>query len=101
MCIRDRFIRAITNERRATVATHAAFMTWKHGVKIITFGLLGFSFSDFFPLIIGMILFGIIGTWTGKTILIWMPEKVFAKAFNFVLTIFALRLLFEGLRQII
>tara|TARA_B100000686_G_scaffold137142_1_gene144371 strand:- start:562 stop:1080 length:519 start_codon:yes stop_codon:yes gene_type:complete len=95
------FIRAITNERKATVATHAAFMTWKHGVKIITFGLLGFSFSDFFPLIIGMILFGIIGTWAGKTILIWMPEKVFAKAFNFVLTFLALRLLYEGLRQII
>ena len=95
------FIRAITNERRATVATHAAFMTWKHGVKIITFGLLGFSFSDFFPLIIGMILFGIIGTWAGKIILIWMPEKVFAKAFNFVLTFLALRLLYEGLRQII
>ena len=91
----------ITNDRKSTVATHAAFMTWKHGVKIITFGLLGFSFSNYISLIIGMILFGIIGTWAGKTILMWMPEKVFARAFNIVLTILALRLLFEGLRQLI
>tara|TARA_B100000676_G_scaffold287712_1_gene318522 strand:- start:2368 stop:2886 length:519 start_codon:yes stop_codon:yes gene_type:complete len=95
------FIRAITKERKSTVATHAAFMTWKHGVKIITFGLLGFSFSNYIPLIIGMIIFGIIGTWSGKIILFWMPEKVFSKAFNIVLTILALRLLFEGLMQII
>ena len=27
------FIKATTDERRLTVATHAAFMSWQHGVK--------------------------------------------------------------------
>lgn len=95
------FIRAITNDRQSTVATHGAFMAWKHGVKIIAFGFLGFSFAQYTPLIIGMLLLGVIGTWVGKVILVWMPEKVFSLGFNFVLTILALRLLFEGLRQVI
>ena len=91
------FVRASTSERRMTVATHAAFMSWQHGVKILTFGLLGFSFAPYISLIVSMILFGIVGTWSGKTILLWMPEQIFRKAFNIVLTIFALRLLYESL----
>tara|TARA_B110000014_G_C19957071_1_gene495306 strand:- start:30 stop:551 length:522 start_codon:yes stop_codon:yes gene_type:complete len=91
------FVRASTSERRMTVATHAAFMSWQHGVKILTFGLLGFSFAPYISLIVSMILFGIVGTWSGKTILLWMPEQIFRKAFNIVLTILALRLLYESL----
>ena len=91
------FIRATTNERRMTVATHAAFMSWQHGVKILTFGVLGFSFAPYLSIISCMIVFGIMGTWSGKTILLWMPERIFRKTFSFVLTVLALRLLYESL----
>tara|TARA_B110000263_G_C15222846_1_gene470810 strand:- start:243 stop:1016 length:774 start_codon:yes stop_codon:yes gene_type:complete len=91
------FIKATTNERRMTVATHAAFMSWQHGVKILTFGILGFSFAPYLSIIMCMILFGVVGTWSGKTILLWMPERVFRKAFSLVLTLLALRLLYESL----
>jgi len=90
------FVRATTDERRMTVSTHAAFMSWQHGVKILTFGLLGFSFSPYLPLMIGMIIFGILGTWSGKNILTWMPEKAFRIAFNTILTVLAIRLLYEA-----
>ena len=90
------FIRATTNERRVTVATHAAFMSWQHGIKILTFGVLGFAFSTYAPLIVVMILFTILGTWSGKTILNWMPERIFRVVFNVVLTLLALRLLYEA-----
>ena len=91
------FIRATTTERRMTVATHAAFMSWQHGIKILAFGLLGFAFSTYAPLVIVMILLSILGSWSGKTILTWMPEKVFRIAFNTVLALLATRLLYEAL----
>ena len=93
------FIKATTDERRMTVATHAAFMSWQHGVKILTFGLLGFAFAPYFPLMTGMILFGIIGTWLGKSILTRMPERVFRIAFNTVLTLLATRLIYQAVRH--
>ena len=43
-----------------------------------------------------MMLFGIVGTWSGKYILDWMPEKVFRNGVNLMLTIVALRLLYEA-----
>ena len=44
------FIRSFTENRQSTVATQAAFMTWKHGIKIIVFIILGFSFENYIPL---------------------------------------------------
>ena len=92
------FVRAVTDERRMTVSTHAAFMSFQHGVKIVTFGVLGFAFTPYVPLIGGMIVFGILGTWSGKNILAWMPEKAFRIAFNSVLTLLALRLIYEAVQ---
>ena len=93
------FIKATTDERRMTVATHAAFMSWQHGVKILTFGLLGFAFAPYLPLMIGMILLGITGTWLGKNILTSMSENVFRLAFNTVLILLATRLIYQSVRH--
>ena len=95
------FIRSFTNNRQSTVATQAAFMTWKHGIKIIVFIILGFSFNNYIPLIIGMIIFGVFGTWTGKKILTNINEKSFGRIFNIILTVLALRLIYEGLIQFV
>ena len=76
-------------------------MTFQHGIKIITFLFLGFSFFSYLSLILAMIIFGIIGTWVGKKILVSMPEKLFGNIFNLILTILAIRLLFEGVKQYI
>ena len=93
------FIKATTDERRMTVATHAAFISWQHGVKILTFGLLGFTFAPYLPLMIGMILLGITGTWLGKNILTSISENVFRLAFNTVLTLLATRLIYQSVRH--
>ena len=90
------FIKASTNERRTTVATHAAFMSWQHGIKIIAFGILGFAFAPYMALLVGMIILGIIGTWSGKILLNWMPEKVFRKAFNITLGLLAINLIIQA-----
>ena len=93
------FIKATTDERRMTVATPAAFMSWQHGVKILIFGLLGFAFAPYFPLMSVMIVFGIIGTWWGKSILTGMRERVFVLAFNAVLILLATRLIYQAVRH--
>ena len=92
------FIKASTTERQMPVATHGAFMSWQHGIKIIKFGLLGLAFGPYIILMVAMILFGIFGTWSGKTILNWMPEHIFKRAFNTVLALLAIRLLYEALK---
>jgi uncharacterized membrane protein YfcA len=93
------FIRASTNERRMTVATHAAFMSWQHGIKLIAFGLLGFAFAPYLALLVGMIIFGILGTWSGKILLTWMPEEIFRRAFNLTLGLLATNLIIQAIKH--
>ncbi|MQF82556.1 hypothetical protein FIM02_00085 [SAR202 cluster bacterium AD-802-E10_MRT_200m] len=93
------FIRASTDDRRMTVATQAAFMSWQHGIKIAMFSVLGFAFSTYASLIGAMIVFGIFGTWSGKAILLKMPEKVFQAVLNIILTILALGLLYQAVKN--
>lgn len=94
------FVKASAGERHNVVATHAAFMSWQHGVKILTFGFLGFAFWPYVPLLIGMIAFGIVGTWSGRFLLNWMAEGVFRTGFNLVLTALALRLLYAAATEV-
>ena len=56
------FVKATADERRVTVATHATFMSCQHGVKILTFGILGFTFAPYLPLMTIMIVLSITGT---------------------------------------
>ena len=73
-------------------------MSLQHGIKIIIFGLLGFTFTPYILLIVFMIIFGMIGTWIGKYILNWMPEKFFSFGFNLVLVILAIGLIYEPIK---
>lgn len=83
--------------RRAVIATHGAVMTILHGLKVITFGLLGFSFTEWLPFLAAMIATGQLGTITGKRVLANLPEQLFAAAFKWALTLLALRLGYSGL----
>ena len=55
--------------KEGTVSTHAACMTFQHGLKIVAFGLLGFAFLEWVPLVAAMIASGFIGTLMGRRIL--------------------------------
>jgi uncharacterized membrane protein YfcA len=48
------FVAAACKERRQVVATHAILMTIQHGFKILAFGLLGFAFGPYLPLLAGL-----------------------------------------------
>ena len=80
--------------RERMVATLAACMTIQHGLKGIAFGVLGFSFQPWIPIIVVMIAGGFLGTLLGRRILKGLPKRLFSRLFRIVLTVLAGRLLY-------
>ncbi len=91
------FIAAANPDRRAYVATLSVLMTIVHALKIVVFGFLGFGFGAYLPLIIAMIAAAFFGNVFGQAILERMPEKLFRRIFQIVLTLLAIRLLYSGI----
>lgn len=87
----------IHDDRKALVATSAAAMTLHHGLKVIVFGLAGFAFANWLPLIAAMIATGYLGTLTGSKLLNRIPEEKFRLVFKIILTLLALQMLVRGL----
>ncbi len=90
------FVAAITRDRKQVVGTQACLLTIQHTFKLIAFGLIGFSFVPYLPLIISLIIFGFIGTYIGKLVLNRIPENIFRVTLKLVLTIMALKLCFTA-----
>lgn len=86
----------LPNDRKALVATHGAAMTVQHGLKIVVFGVAGFAFWQWLPLIAAMVVSGFLGTVFGTSWLDRIPEDTFRKWFRVGITILALDLLRRG-----
>ena len=78
-------------------ANFSASMTIQHTVKVLAFGLAGFVYRDWLVLLVLMILCGYIGTRVGLRLLGKIPEHKFRIAFKWVLTLLALRLIWQWL----
>ena len=83
--------------RQATVATFAATMTLQHAPKTLVYTAAGFVFYDWLGLALLMILAGAIGTKLGLGLLNKVSDQRFAKIFNGLLTLLALRLIWQAL----
>lgn len=90
------YIKTLGFERMGHVGTQAACMTLQHGLKVVAFGLLGFAFGPYIPLMVGMIAFGFIGTLVGRKVLMKIDEKRFKFALNTMLILLSLRLIWSG-----
>lgn len=95
------FAQFFSNDRKALVATHAAGMVAQHGLKIVVFGLAGFAFWAWLPLIVAMIVSGFFGTVYGTRLLERMPEESFRKWFKIAITVLALDLVRRGLMGLV
>lgn len=94
------FVRAMNLERQAHVGTHAAMMVLQHLLKVVVFGLLGFAFGPWLPLIGGMIAAGFLGTFVGKRVLMRMSDGVFRRVLTVLLVLVSLRLIVSGLMML-
>jgi len=82
------------------VATHSACMVAQHFIKVVAFGLLGFSYGPYAGLVIAMVLSGFLGTVLGKHVLVRMNDVLFHRVLAVILSALALRLLWEGVAQL-
>jgi uncharacterized membrane protein YfcA len=90
------FIKQMHEDRFKTVATFATAMSLQHAPKALVFGLAGFVFHDWLLFILAMIAFGFVGTWVGLHVLRSVSNTHFKTIFNIVLTLLALRLLWQA-----
>ena len=90
------FIKQIHQDRFTTVATFATAMVLQHAPKALVFGLAGFVFHDWIVFVGAMIACGFAGTWAGLHLLHRLSDRRFQQAFNWILTLLALRLLWQA-----
>lgn len=90
------YVKTLGLGRLGHVATHAAFMTIQHLVKTLAFGLFGFAFGEWLPLVLLLVASGFAGTVVGRHVLHRLPERRFMLALNAILVLLALRLIWSG-----
>ena len=81
-------------KRDALVVTAALMMTFTHLIKILLFALLGFSFVDYWPIILGMSAGVVVGAYLGTLIRYQIPEQAFRRILQGLLTLLALRMIY-------
>ena len=83
--------------RHAFVANQAVTALMMHVFKVLAFGVLGFAFAPWLPLIIGMVATGFLGTLAGSRLLGKMNEATFKTGFKIVMTLLAINLIWRSL----
>ena len=87
-------------DRHQIVATFSTCMTLQHGLKIGVFGVVGFAFLPWLPVIIAMIISGAAGTWLGLKLLNRYSANTFNWIFKGIMTLLAVRTLYSGIMAI-
>ncbi|MDX1669007.1 MAG: sulfite exporter TauE/SafE family protein [Limnobacter sp.] len=83
-------------ERQVVVGTHGMAMTIQHGVKLIAFASLNFSLEAYWPMLLGIGLATVVGNVAGARLLGLIPEARFKFALDWLLTLLAARLVWQG-----
>lgn len=83
------------------VATHSLMMTFQHFIKVLIFGIIGFQFMPYLPLIIGMLISGFIGTVIGRNFLTRAGGLYFKRVLNMILFLAAFRLIWVGIEGLL
>lgn len=90
------FIKQLHEDRFRTIATFSGAMTLQHLPKALVFGVAGFQFPQWLPWVGAMIGCGLVGTRLGLHLVNRMHDQMFQRLFSVVLTLLALRLLWQA-----
>lgn len=93
------FFGQVIKERKPLVATLAAGMTIQHFLKVVLFGVAGFAFAQWLPLIAAMVATGFLGTIYGTKLLDRIPDHLFQRGFRIIVTVLALEMIRRGLME--
>jgi uncharacterized protein len=80
-----------SGDRWTYTANFSGCMFIQHLLKVLAFGLAGFAFLPWLPLLALMIAFGYAGTLVGLKVLGRLPDRHFKLLFRIVMTLLALR----------
>lgn len=84
--------------KQPLIATHATCMVLQHGLKILAFGLMGFAWSAWLPMLAAMMVSGALGTWLGARLLDDLPERLFRILFRVTMVLLSAQLLWQGIQ---
>ncbi len=79
--------------KEAVLADQSFIMLCQHILKMLVFGLAGFVFGPYLPLIIPMVCMGLLGTFVGVVLMKKMSSHVFDIIFKAVVTVLAIAML--------
>lgn len=79
------------------ISTHALLMTIVHLSKVIAFGLLGFAFVRYLPLLGGMVVAVTVGSYIGTKVRGRISDRWLKKVIKWLVTLFALRMIVAAL----
>ena len=71
-------------------------MTLQHAPKALVYSAAGFVFNEWLGLALAMIVAGILGTKLGLKVLYKISDQRFTQVFNLILTVLALRLIWQA-----
>lgn len=80
-------------QRDWLVVNTAVYMTLNHGLRVLAFLAIGFSFSGYWQLIAAMVMAGVAGSWLGTVLRGRVPQLEFHKWFRWLITLLALRMI--------
>lgn len=83
--------------RHQIVGTHGMVMTVQHGAKALAFVVVGFSLGDWWMTLLFMCTGSTLGNILGARVLSRLPEAGFQRVLPWLLTVLALRLLWQGI----
>jgi uncharacterized membrane protein YfcA len=83
-------------DKEGVLADQSAIMLLQHGLKALVFGLYGFAFAPYLPLMVGMIGCAMLGTWVGVTCMKKMSNAWFDRVFKAVVTVLACKMIYDA-----
>jgi uncharacterized membrane protein YfcA len=86
-------LQRINQQRDWLVVNTGMYMTFNHGMRAVAYGLLGFSFIEWWDAIAAMSATAMLGSWLGTRWRQYLPEHNFVTIFKWVISLLALRMI--------
>jgi uncharacterized membrane protein YfcA len=86
-------------ERDWLVVNTAVYMSSNHLLRMLAFGLMGFAFSEYWLLLLGMIAGVIAGSWLGTQLRQHLPQGNFQLWFKLLISLLAIRMILLTILQ--
>ena len=82
-----------SRERDWLVVNTAVYMAVNHTLRVFAYFAIGFSYAPWWPLVSGMVVAGIVGSWAGTRLRGRVPQRNFHKWFRLLVTVLAVRMI--------